>query len=170
MTDIDKRLEEVLNLAPNEDKKPSVPAIFEEAKTGLVESNKLLETEKVKEDLEFVRVKMRDAIALGSDAMYELLELARSSQGFEHFTAFASLMKSLNETNRNLIDLHKGAIEIETTVAPEAQNGPQLDPNVIIGTQQALLTMIRNELGVSRGLEAASEKLVLRADDPGLQN
>lgn len=171
MTDIDKQLEQVLNLAPIEDDESSTAlTTLSDARTALAESNKLMETDKVKEDLEFVREKMREAIQLGSDAMLELLELSRTSQGFEHFTAFASLMKSLNETNRNLIELHKGAIEIETTVAPEADKGPQLDPNTIIGTQRAMMELIRKELGVGRGLEAANQVLVLKADDPGLQS
>lgn len=169
MSDIDKRLEEVLNLAPSEEPKTTAVAV-KEAKTALVDSSKLMETDMVRDDLQFVREKMREAIELGSGAMTELLELAKSSQTFEHFTAFASLMKSLNETNRNLLELHKGTAEIEATINPEAAAGPQIDPNVIIGTQRAMMEMIRSELGVGRGLEAASQILVLKADDPGLQN
>lgn len=171
MNDIDKKLEQVLNLEPaSPQPAPNTAVMVHQAKTALSDTNKLMDTDKVRDDFEYVREKMRAAIELGSEAMVELLTLSKTSQGFEHFTAFASLMKSLNETNRNLLELHKDALEVEMTSSPDGGSEPELDPNVIIGTQRAVMQMIRDQLGVSRGLEAANQIIILKADDPGLQN
>jgi hypothetical protein len=51
---------------------------------------------------------------------------------------------------------------------PESEK-TQIDPNVIIGTQQAVLQSIKDYLGVNRGLDIAAQTIVLSSDSPGLQ-
>lgn len=162
------KLEDVLNLAPTEDKATSVPALVKEAKNELAEARKIVERADIIEDFQFARTKMISAISMGSEAMAELLELAKTSQGFEHYTAFAALLKSVNETNKNLLELHKDVNEVEA-MAPVDDDAQSADPDQIMTNMEMVMNAIREGMGVRRGLDAAAQTLVLTPDDPGLQ-
>lgn len=166
MQNIDQQLEELFNLTPAE--KETAVAIIEEPALPALADEQLMQREDLKSDIDFVRDKMRKAVELGAEAMEDLLALSKTSQGFEHYTALASLIKSLNETNRNILDLHKGVIEIENTAPKEAEVTTATNNN-IIGNAEMIIDMIQKSLGVGRGLEAAAQSIVLDANAPGLQ-
>lgn len=164
LNDIDAHLESLLDLAPAE-----TALVVPETTEIAPITEELMERQDLKSDVDFVRQKMRSAVELGAEAMEDLLALSKTSQGFEHYTALASLIKSLNETNRNILDLHKSVIEIENT-APRETEPENVTNNLIVGNASEIMELIRTQLGTSRGLEAASRTIVLDANAPGLQS
>lgn len=164
---IDKHLENVLGLAPAAEETKEV-VTYKEAKAELVEVNKLYKATELKSDFTFVREKMREAIDTGSDAMIDLLNISKSSQSPDHFNALAALIKALNETNRNLIDHYKKIAEIEA-LEPAEPEEKVVNNNLIVDNSSMVMDLIKNHLGVSRGLDAAAKTIVLSDDDPGLQ-
>lgn len=56
-------------------------------------------------DYELVRANLKELIDTGTDALYELLTLAKSSEHPRAFEVLATLMKTIGDQNRDLIDI-----------------------------------------------------------------
>lgn len=104
------------------------------------------ETEEVDKDITFARENMIELIAMGSDAVAELIMIAKQSQHPRAFEVVANLLKTNAELNNDLINLHKKRKDI-TAKNPDAKSvssrGPDtVNNNLFVGSTAELQKML----------------------------
>jgi len=94
--------------------------------------------ELAKEDFDYIRTNLKNLIDSGQVALGSLTEIAEGSQHPRAFEALSALMKSLSESTRELIDLHKKMKDLQKS-GPEKQ----VTNNNLIVTTEEMIKMIK---------------------------
>lgn len=92
-------------------------------------------------DYEYARQNMYNIIERGSDALEDMLEIAKQSESARAFEVVTNLIKTLAETNKDLLDLAKKQKELT-----KEEEGPQktvTNNNLFVGSSTELLKMIK---------------------------
>lgn len=95
-------------------------------------------------DFEYARQTYHDLLAKGSNALEEMMEVARATEHPRAFEVFSGLMKNIADINGNLLDLHKKKKDI-TKSDEKALPPGQTTNNVFIGSTTDLQRMLKNE-------------------------
>jgi hypothetical protein len=64
-------------------------------------------------DFEYARQVYHDILVKGSEAMDDMMEVARSTEHPRAFEVLSTMMKTLSDVNGNLLDLHKKKKDID---------------------------------------------------------
>ena len=92
-------------------------------------------------DYEYARQNMYNILERGTDALEEMLEIAKQSESARAFEVVSNLIKTLAETNKDLLDLAKKQKELV-----KEEDGPQktvTNNNLFVGSSTDLLKMIK---------------------------
>jgi DNA-binding ferritin-like protein len=108
-------------------------AELEEVKSGT-------DLEEMEHDFTEVRQNLHDLVAKGTDALDEMIELAKISQSPRAFEVVATLMKSVVDTNKEIVDLAKKKQDIIGEVTRDRPNVVNNNLNI---TTSALIEMIK---------------------------
>jgi hypothetical protein len=101
-----------------------------------VEPPKDMRTEK---DLEYARENLYHLIEKGRDALDGILDLAGQSQHPRAFEVAGQLIKTISDTNNDLVKLHKSAKE----VLSDPNNGPnKVTNNLFVGSTADLTKLL----------------------------
>jgi hypothetical protein len=92
-------------------------------------------------DFEYARRNYHDLLAKGTDALEEMMEVARATEHPRAFEVFSNMMKHVADINGNLIDLHKKHKEYNKEDKP-AELANQTTNNVFIGSTSDLQRML----------------------------
>jgi hypothetical protein len=96
-------------------------------------------------DFEYARRNYHDLLAKGTDALDEMIEVARATEHPRAFEVFSNMMKHVADINGNLLDLHKKKKDFdkkdELTELPKGQT----TNNVFIGSTTDLQRMLKQE-------------------------
>jgi len=96
----------------------------------------------IEDDYEFARLSARNLLEKGSVALDKMLEVADLSQHPRSYEVVSTLIKSLSDANKDLLDLAEKKTRIEKNKNPvEAQT---INNNLYISTNE-LLKMIQNK-------------------------
>jgi hypothetical protein len=96
----------------------------------------------VDRDIAYARTMMYDTIKLAHDAVEEMVDIAKQSQHPRAFEVVATLLNTMREANKDLIDLHKKKKEIKKD---EAGKGPDVvNNNLFVGSTSEMLKMIKD--------------------------
>ena len=99
-------------------------------------------SEELDNDIKYVRDMMYDTIKNTSDAVEEMLGIAKQSQHPRAFEVVATLLNTQREASKDLLDLHKKKKELKH----EDKDGPEtINNNLFVGSTADLLKMIRNK-------------------------
>ena len=99
-------------------------------------------SEELDTDIKYVRDMMYDTIKNTSDAVEEMLGIAKQSQHPRAFEVVATLLNTQREASKDLLDLHKKKKELKH----EDKDGPEtINNNLFVGSTADLLKMIRNK-------------------------
>jgi len=99
-------------------------------------------SEELDNDIKYVRDMMYDTIKNTSDAVEEMLSIAKQSQHPRAFEVVATLLNTQREASKDLLDLHKKKKELKH----EDKDGPEtINNNLFVGSTSDLLKMIRNK-------------------------
>lgn len=89
-------------------------------------------------DLEYARENYYSMIEQGADGLQEILSIAKQSQHPRAFEVVATLMKTLADTNKNLVEL-----SIKKNEEKNVQSGPdKVTQNLFVGSTAELQKMI----------------------------
>jgi len=96
------------------------------------------------EDFEYIRDNLKEIIDTGKVALEELVEVARQSQHPRAYEVLSTLMKTLTDTNRELLDSHKKKKDI---VKEKPKNGPgTINNHLFVGTPAELQAIMRGKV------------------------
>jgi hypothetical protein len=93
-------------------------------------------------DFEYSRRIYHDLLAKGSEALEDMIEVARATEHPRAYEVFANMMKNVGDINGSLMDLHKKKKDYNKIEDPKELQGTTTN-NVFIGStsdlQRALL-------------------------------
>lgn len=107
-----------------EEREKSLPARFEEA----------ISNETVLIDANYVRTNLYDVIEKGSDALEELVEIAKQSQSPRAFEVISTLISTITSSSMELLKNQQVAREIVEVADDEPKVGKIEANNVFFGT------------------------------------
>jgi hypothetical protein len=135
-----ERLNQIFNLEPQVSKQENLPAPIETKNID------------VEDDYDLARDTLRNVIIKGSDALDEIIHLAKNSEHPRTYEVAGQLMKTISEVAKDLLALQKQKQEIQKPQAdqtPHPQIGQQ-NNIVFTGSTEDLL----------RTLKQAQEKVI----------
>lgn len=100
-------------------------------------------------DFEYARQTYHNILAKGSEAMEEMMEVARATEHPRAFEVLATTMKTLADVNGSLLDLHKKKKDIDKKDQPLGLPAGGTTNNLFVGSttdlQRFLLSQQNNE-------------------------
>lgn len=131
---VDDKIGDVLDVEVVEVLNP--PSPYKKANTELLDDDGQL-----KRDFEYTRENIMTIIETGNKSLEELFDLARQAQNARAFEVIASLIKTLADANKDLLDLHKKSQELD----PESvSNAKTVNQNLFVGSTKDLMKMIKD--------------------------
>lgn len=119
-----------------------VPATIKENNVVIHQDSDKVSHEELDNDIKYVRDMMYDTIRNTSDAIEEMLEIAKQSQHPRAFEVVATLLNTQREASKDLLDLHKKKKDLKH----EESGGPDtVNNNLFIGSTADLLKMIKGK-------------------------
>ena len=131
---------DALNLTPITPVSGSVTTRVDKPVTIQQESGS--DTEQVQNDFEYARKNMYDIIEQGHEAIAKLMELADQSQQPRAYEVVANLIKTMAETNKDLLNLTKQKRELITKEDAPQQ---QVTNNLFVGSTAELQQMLQKK-------------------------
>lgn len=109
------------------------------------------EPKEVTEDYELSRETYRNLVQKGDSALHDLLAVAKESESPRAYEVVATLIKTLSDTTKELLDVHKKRKEIKKVDHPDARQPRNeqisVEKAVFIGRPSDLLSQIKRDSG-----------------------
>jgi hypothetical protein len=132
MKQLNQNLSEIFDIEP----------IREEPKSELVVQE--VETSSdLDSDLKLARSNIRELLQKSDGAIDNLLKVAEESEHPRAYEVAATLIKTMADLNKDLIDIQKKRKEL-TGVSPKENNSISVDKAVFVGSTTDLIKMIKN--------------------------
>lgn len=96
----------------------------------------------VDNDFEYSRQIYHDLLAKGSEALEDMMEVARATEHPRAFEVLAGMMKNVADINGNLLDLHKKKKDIRKKEAKELPPAGNTTNNLFVGSTTDLQRML----------------------------
>lgn len=104
-----------------------------------------MDSDNVDNDIEFARRNYYDILVKGSEAMEEMIEVARATEHPRAYEVFSTMMKTMADVNGNLVDLHKKHKDIKRKDEP-AKIAGTTNNNVFVGSTADLQKMLMKDI------------------------
>jgi hypothetical protein len=109
-------------------------------------------------DFEYARQTYHDILAKGSEAMEEMMEVARATEHPRAFEVLSTMMKTLADVNGNLLDLHKKKKDIDKKdQVPGLPPAGRTTNNLFIGSTAELQKFLMSQRQDSNIIEVKDE-------------
>lgn len=95
------------------------------------------------DDYEYARQNLYDIIEKGNDALEHIVDIAKQSESARAFEVVTNLIKTMAETNKDLLQLAKAKKEIDKDDSVPDRN--ITNNNLFVGSSAELLKMIKKE-------------------------
>jgi len=148
-----KDIEEVLDILPEDSE---IKDLTEVQESDIVEvqdefSSELKDSRR--DDYNYARKKLRNAMEIGNEALEDLIEIAKNSQQPRAYEVIATLVKNVSDASDKLMDVNKKLHEIEIIAEPEKnlKNMDKLELNqqnntYYVGSTADLQELINNTM------------------------
>ena len=94
-------------------------------------------------DFEYSRQIYHDLLAKGSEALEDIMEVARATEHPRAFEVLSGMMKNVGDINGSLMDLHKKKHDMEKKDVPAL---PTTNNNVFVGSTTDLQRMLMKDV------------------------
>ena len=98
-------------------------------------------------DFEFARQTYHDLLQKGSQALEDMIDVARATEHPRAFEVLSGMLKNVGDINGNLLDLHKKKSDIEKKEMPALPNSTT-NNNVFVGSTTDLQRMLMKDVDV----------------------
>lgn len=104
----------------------------------------MTDSDNAENDFEFARQTYHDLLAKGSEALEDMMDVARNTEHPRAFEVLSGMMKNVADINGNLMDLHKKKKAYKHKETP-AQISGQTTNNLFVGSTTDLQRMLLND-------------------------
>ena len=133
-TQMEENFEDIFNL-------PSGQSVVEDAPSELVEREIPVTNSDVDNDYQYARENLYNVIERGSDALNTLVELANQSESPRAFEVVGTLIKTLTDANKDLLEIQKKVKSLKE----ESSSGPKNVTNALfVGNTAELQQLIKD--------------------------
>lgn len=103
--------------------------------------------ETVQDDFDYARENMRQLISKGQNALDGILTIASGSEHPRAYEVAAALMKTMAETNKDLLELQKTkkVLQKEDPKAPQLDGPQNVTNNLFVGSTAELQKMLKDK-------------------------
>lgn len=105
-----------------------------------------LDSSEANNDFEFARRNYYDLLVKGSEALEEMMEVARATEHPRAFEVLSGMMKNVSDINGNLIDMHKKKKEYQKEDKPKEIPNQTTNNNVFVGSTTDLQRMLMKDV------------------------
>ena len=95
-------------------------------------------------DFEYARKVKHDLLAKGTEALEDMMEVARSTEHPRAYEVLSNMMKNVGDVSDSLLDLHKKKKDYKKTDEMPALPGTT-NNNVFVGSTTDLQRMLKND-------------------------
>jgi hypothetical protein len=143
MTQILKHKETMKSVSNALDMTPLPVAVKEEEEVIMDE----MPDETVQDDFDYARDNMRQLISKGQNALDGILTIASGSEHPRAYEVAAALMKTMAETNKDLLELQKTkkVLQKEDPKAPQIDGPQNVTNNLFVGSTAELQKMLKEK-------------------------
>jgi len=103
----------------------------------------IMSTNNKDNDFEYSRQIYHDLLAKGSEALEDMMEVARATEHPRAFEVLSGMMKNVGDINGSLMDLHKKKHDMEKKDVPAL---PTTNNNVFVGSTTDLQRMLMKDV------------------------
>jgi hypothetical protein len=133
MNKINQNLSEIFDVEPLEVKPKE---------TQVVEVVEAPQNDDAEADFAFARKNVKDLIKQGSAAVGNILEVAKASEHPRAYEVAATMLKTMADMNKDLLDMQKKRQDLNPASKPEAQQ-INVDKAVFVGSTAELIKQIK---------------------------
>jgi hypothetical protein len=133
MNKINQNLSEIFDVEPLEVKPKE---------TQVVEVVEASQNDDAEADFAFARKNVKDLIKQGSAAVGNILEVAKASEHPRAYEVAATMLKTMADMNKDLLDMQKKRQDLNPASKPEAQQ-INVDKAVFVGSTAELIKQIK---------------------------
>lgn len=126
---------EILNLHPIEKEEKAVPVVYE----PMTENQQQIET-----DANYVRQNLYDLIEKGHSAIDEMMAIADQSQHPRSYEVLAAMIKTMVETNKDLLDVHEKKKKLTKDDIDKVARDT-INNNLFVGSTSDLLKLLNKD-------------------------
>lgn len=140
MKKINDKLSELFEVDPIDmeiqviDEVTTVPILIEEETENVVNI-----------DTDFARKNLKTLIEKGTDAVDEILQVAKHSEHPRAYEVAANFIKSMAELNKDLLEIQKRKNDLQGIKGKGPNNDVNIDKAVFVGSTSELMKLIRKE-------------------------
>jgi hypothetical protein len=136
-----EKLNEIFNIESQPD---TIGELINIPKTEIKQSESIKDFDA---DYQSVRQNLKDLIAKGSAAIDGILHVASEGDSPRAYEVAGQLIKSIAETNKDLIELHHKVKQItDTSIVNNNQTQTKIDNAIFVGSTTDLQKMLRGQL------------------------
>lgn len=107
------------------------------------QSTEIITADESENDFQYARENLYNIIGRGSDAIDDMVSLARASQHPRAYEVLSTLLKTMTEANKDLVELQKKKTELQTSSSPQTINN-----NLFVGSTAELQKILKGEKDV----------------------
>ena len=100
-------------------------------------------------DFDFIRKNLKDVINLGTDALQRMILVAQESQHPRAYEVVATLIKTISDSNKDLLESHKKKIEVNqlggSSSTNSTVNNQQVNQNIFVGSTAELSKFLKSQ-------------------------
>lgn len=104
----------------------------------------MIDSDNAENDFEYARQTYYDIINKGSEALEDMMQVARNTEHPRAFEVLATTMKTLADVNGSLLDLHKKRKDFKKTEPKQIPAG-QTTNNLFVGSTTDLQRLLLNQ-------------------------
>lgn len=136
MKNMNEKLSEIFDVEP----------ISLETKPDTLPSTEIVsEINPVESDTEFARINIKNLIKKGTDAVDEILQVAKHSEHPRAYEVAGALIKSMADLNKDLLELQKRKKELQISGKDSGSKDVNIDKAVFVGSTAELMKLIKKE-------------------------
>ncbi len=114
---------------------PSLPSTVEIASIDIDTDNK--------NDIEVARQNLHNLVIKGNDALDEIILIAKQAESARAFEVVSTLIKTLTDANRDLVDLAKKKKDL--LQKDDGQKSQTINNNLIVSSTSDLIDLLKNK-------------------------
>lgn len=107
------------------------------------EEKQIIDFQEIDDDFDFSRKNIMDLIGKSSEALEDMIDLARKSQSPEAYEILNQMFKNNVNMNKDLIELRKKSIDAKQKIVNETE-GKVVNQNLFVGTTSDLNKMLED--------------------------
>jgi hypothetical protein len=100
--------------------------------------------DKMNKDYEYARSNFYNVIESGTEALEQMLDVAKASEHPRAYEVVSTIMKTLVDSNKDLVAMSTKKVESEEKASSESPNGLTTNNNLFVGSTNELQQLIKD--------------------------